>query len=108
MTTVEVTSKNSRNLLCHHNIMNIITQICRPKLHLIYYFIIFASGVLFSCIMFFMLHRYPKQLAMHNLPTDNYLQVRDEFHVLSPYADQYEPLEYNSQRKSRERSSDGK
>lgn len=87
---------------------NIFTSIWKPKLHLIYYFIIFASGVLFSVIMFVMLHRYPKQLQFHNLPADNYLQVRDEFQVLSVYADEYEPLEFRSRKKSKEKkNSDG-
>lgn len=58
-----------------------------PKSTFIFYLIIFTSGVICSCIVFSILSRKDGALKKHSMTFDNFLQVRDEFPVLSPYYD---------------------
>lgn len=81
--------------------------IWKSKLQLIYYLIIFVSGIFFSFLFFFVLSRSPKQLNLrHNLPEANYLQVRDEFPVVSPYAAGPE-FAYQPSKKTKSKNSEG-
>lgn len=57
----------------------------KPKNHFIFYLIIFISGVICSCIVFSILSS--KTSRRHPMTLDNFLQVRDEYPVLSPYYD---------------------
>lgn len=61
----------------------------RPKKHFIFYLIIFTSGVICSCIVFIILNNKVNVTKTHRHPMtlDNFLQVRDEYPVLSPYYD---------------------
>lgn len=62
---------------------------CKPKNNLIYYLIIFTSGVICSCIVFSILSNKENVIKnpRHPMTLDNFLQVRDDFSILSPYYD---------------------
>lgn len=72
-----------------HELMAMVKIYCKPKNNLIYYLIIFASGVICSCIVFSILSNKENAIKnpRHPMTLDNFLQVRDEFSVLSPYYD---------------------
>lgn len=61
----------------------------KPKNHFIFYLIIFTSGVICSCIVFSILSNKMNGTKGRRSPMslDNFLQVRDEYPVLSPYYD---------------------
>lgn len=61
----------------------------KPKNHLIFYLIIFTSGVICSFIVFSILSSKVNvsKSRRHTMTLDNFLQVRDEYPVLSPYYD---------------------
>lgn len=63
-----------------------ITSHWRPKLCFNFLFF-FISGILFSILLLFILNKTKifKQLNYHHIPENHYLQIRDEFPILSNY-----------------------
>lgn len=59
----------------------------KPKSSFIFYLVVFTSGVICSCIVFSILSNRGNGMKRHSMSFDNFLQVRDEFPVLSPYYD---------------------
>lgn len=67
------------------------TQKWRYQMNSFHYFIIFASGSLFSGLMFGLLNYVPRYVllparsAPHHLPDGKFLQIADEVRVVEPY-----------------------
>lgn len=58
------------------------TAMWPQKIHLIYYLLIFICGVFSAYLLFILAHI---KIAKYNLPNTNYLQLRDEFQIISQY-----------------------
>lgn len=86
-----------------------LASVWKPKLHLIFYLIVFLSGIFFSFLFIVIQNRgpQPKQINLHhNLPEANYLQVRDEFPMVSPYAAP-DDIAYEPSKKTKSKNTEG-
>lgn len=62
------------------------------KFNSFYFCVIFLSGSIFSVCVCIILKSLPlvKHMKQHHIPSESYLQLRDEFSVLAPYGPQFE------------------
>lgn len=78
-------------LICRlwHELITMVKFQWKPKNHFVYYFIIFTSGVICSFIVFSIMSSKATVTKSRRNPMtfENFLQVRDEYPVLSPYYD---------------------